>query len=340
MSAPFAEAVAFALAHPSRWPLDLRAVIEGGTFDPPPWNVVLGPVTHRGGPAGLIAHEGEVVAHWGDTARADMVFSVTKSYIALLAAHALDAGVVADLDAPVSRTIANPAFASARNRQATWRQLLQQTSEWEGNLWGIPDSVDRDRQLAPKDDPARFGRATPLRAPGTYWDYNDARVNALCLALTLAFGRPLGAVLDEVLPVATPGRVWHGYGAASTLPDGTISVVGGGHWGGGLWCSAAHDLALGEVVRERGRVGGRQAISAAALDALLAPCALQPVYGALWWLNNGRALVPAAPESSVFATGVGMNAVWADPDLNLVAIAHWIDEPAFGGFVERVMAAL
>ena len=340
MSGPFADALAFALAHPSRWPLDLRAVIEGGTFDPPPWNVVLGPVTPRGGPAGLIARGGEIVAQWGDTARADMVFSVTKSYIALLAVHALDAGVVADLDAPVSRTIANLAFASARNKGVTWRQLLQQTSEWEGTLWSIPDSVDRDRQLAPTDDPARFDRATPLRAPGTYWDYNDARVNALCLALTLAFGRPLGDVLDEVLPVATPGRVWRGYGFTSTLPDGTLSVVGGGHWGGGLWCSAAHDLALGEVVRGRGGIGGRQIISGSAFNELLTPCALQPVYGALWWLNTGRALVPPAPASSVFATGVGMNAIWADPELDLVAVVHWIDEPAFQGFVERVTAAL
>lgn len=140
--------------------------------------------------------------------------------------------------------------------------------------------------------------------------------------------------------MSAPGRVWRGYGAASTLPNGTEVAVGGGHWGGGLSASAAHDLALGEVVRGRGIAHGQLILSEETLELLLAPCALQPVYGALWWLNTGRVLVPEAPETSVFAMGVGMNAIWADPMLDLVAVVHWIDEPAFNGFVRRVMAAL
>jgi len=117
-------------------------------------------------------------------------------------------------------------------------------------------------------------------------------------------------------------------------------VVGGGHWGGGLATSIGHDLIVGRLMARRGTLDGRRVLSEAAFAALLAPCPLQPVYGALWWLNTGRRLFPAAPASSFFATGVGMNVIWVDPVLDLVAVVRWMDEPAFPGFVEHVVAAM
>ena len=50
-----------------------------------PDNEVLGPVTPRGGHAGIVYRGGKLLAEWGDVARADMTFSVAKSYLALLA---------------------------------------------------------------------------------------------------------------------------------------------------------------------------------------------------------------------------------------------------------------
>lgn len=341
----FTDAVAYAFAHPTRWPTDLRVVIEGGTFDPPPWNIVKGNISTRGGPAGAISIGGLCAASWGDLVRADTVFSVTKSYVALLAGIAWDNGIIKDLRHPVSSSIDHPDFTSERNRQVTWLQLLHQTSEWQGSLWGIPDTVDRDRQLAPTDDPLRLNRATPLLAPGTYWDYNDTRVNALCLALTLAFRQSLPDVLASCLtPFAD--RVqwnWHGYGTESSvvIAGKTVEVVvGGGHWGGGLATSAELDLAFGQMVSRRGLLDEKRVISEQALDTLLTPCPLQPVYGALWWLNTRRRLFPAAPATSVFASGVGMNAIWIDQNLGLTAVIRWIDEATFPGFIERVMAAI
>ncbi len=341
----FKAAVAHALRHPSPWPRDLRAVIEGETFDPSPWNVVKGPLRPRGEPAGVIVVGDEILAAWGDRDRADMVFSVTKSYVGLLAALALDEGLIGSLDEAVAARIDHPAFASAANRAVTWRQLLQHTSEWQGALWGIPDTVDRDRQLSPTDDPARFGRLTPHRPLGTYWDYNDIRVNALCLALTLLFRRALPDVLAERLPPFADRGCWswHGYGEESTVEiEGhrIPVVVGGGHWGGGLAVPVALDAFLGRLVLGRGAVEGQRYLSAGALGQLFGPCRLQPVYGGLWWLNTERRLFPAASASAVFATGVGMNAVWVEPDHGLVAVGGWIDGPAVARFVELVADAL
>jgi hypothetical protein len=55
-------AVAFALAHPSSWPHDIRTHIEGGFFEPPPDNAILGPVAPRGAANGLVLRHGRLVA--------------------------------------------------------------------------------------------------------------------------------------------------------------------------------------------------------------------------------------------------------------------------------------
>lgn len=341
----FDAVAAAACAAPCPWPDDIRAVIEGGTFDPPPWNVVLGPVSPRGGPSGAVVRGKDVVGAWGDCARVDMAFSVTKSYIGLLAAVALDRGLIADLHDPVAAAVDDPAFASPRNRAVTWRQLLDQTSEWQGTLFGVPDTVDRDRQLAPTDDPARRDRKTPLHPPGGYWDYNDARVNALCLALTRLFRRSLPDVLAGLHPAFADraGWRWDGYGDRSVImldDQPTPVVVGGGHWGGGIAAGVPHHLALGGIVLGAGALDGRRVVSAEALDALLTPCPLQPVYGGLWWMNAGRRLFPSAPEDSVLAMGVGATILWAAPSLDLVACLRWVLPQAVDAVLAEVIRAV
>lgn len=338
-----ADMVRYARGHPSPWPLSIRAVIEGCTFDPPPWNIVKGPLKDRRGPAGLLVVGGRRLAGWGDPAEAEMVFSVTKSYLGLVAAIALDEGKIADLDEPVAKRVFHPAF-DAPNDRVTWRHLLQQTSEWRGSLWGIPDTVDRNRQLSPTEDGSRFGTTTPYGPPGSTWDYNDIRVNALCLALTIVFGTGLKAVLgSRFMAHAGPGAwTWTGYDESVVTLDGRLEpvVVGGGHWGGGLVVSAAQDADLGRLIVGGGRLDGRRIVSEAALAEILAPCPLQPVYGGLWWLNTGRALFPAAPETSVFALGVGTNAIWIDRPRDVVLVAHGLAPDALGGLIERVLRAV
>src|SRR6476620_3174521 len=108
--AAFDAAAAFALAHESPWPRDIRAHIEGGFFEPAPDNAILGPVAPRGGPNGLVLRHGRLVARWGDTRQVDMTFSVAKSYLAILAGLAVADGLIADLDAPVRDTVDDGGF--------------------------------------------------------------------------------------------------------------------------------------------------------------------------------------------------------------------------------------
>ena len=90
---------------------------------------------------------GERLAEWGDTRQADMTFSVAKSYLSLLTGIAVADGLIPDLDAPVRDLIHDGGFESDQNAAITWRHLLTNTSEWEGELFGKSDLIDRGRNL-------------------------------------------------------------------------------------------------------------------------------------------------------------------------------------------------
>jgi CubicO group peptidase (beta-lactamase class C family) len=96
---------------------------------------VVGPLLDGGGASGVVLRRGAVVASWGDPARTEMAFSATKSVLALVAGVAFDDGLLR-LDEPVGRSVSLPQFAGAHGRRITWRHLLDQTSQWEGELWG------------------------------------------------------------------------------------------------------------------------------------------------------------------------------------------------------------
>ena len=343
MSDAFRAAADFAAAHETPWPRDILAHLEGGFFEPPPDNAVIGPTPPRGGPAGVIFQGGRRVAEWGDTQRADMTFSVAKSYLAILAGLAVADGLLRDLDARVSASVAHPAFEGVRNGAVTWRHLLTNTSEWEGTLFGKSDLIDRGRNLSAEGKGAK--RSTrPLEAPGAHWEYNDVRVNALGLALLHLFRRPLPDVWAERImrPIgASDSWSWRGYSTSGVEIDGQVmeSVSGGGHWGGGIVINAEDQALVGLLVAAGGAWDGRQLIAAEWLTQCRTPCTLNPHYGFLFWLNTGRTKWPAASEGATCFSGAGGNTTWMEPEGDIVSVSRWLDPSALDGFMARVRAA-
>ena len=339
------EAVAFAREHETPWPLDLRAHLEAGYFDTPPHNEIIGPVEPRGAPNGLVLRHGRIVAAWGDTRRADMTFSVAKSYLSLLAGVARADGLIADPDEPVGRTVHDGGFEGPHNGAITWRHLLQLTSEWEGTLWGKPDMIDRNRDIAVEAEGPRKGEWRALRPPGTYWEYNDVRVNRLSLALLRRFGRPLPEVFREriMAPIgASADWRWEGYRNSFVEIGGRLvqSVPGGGHWGGGAFIHAENQARIGLLMLRQGVWGDRRVITEDWVRQSATPCERNPQYRLLWWLNTGRQLRPSASAGSFFAFGAGGNVTWIDPAHDLVAVMRWMDPAAIDAFMGKVTAAL
>jgi CubicO group peptidase (beta-lactamase class C family) len=138
------DAIAFAKAAESKWPKSMympdgQFVMTYDSGEKAPDNEVLGPVTPRGGHAGIVYRGGKILAEWGDVTRPDMTFSVAKSYLALLAGLALGDGLIRNLDDKAGDYALDDCFKSAQNQDITWRHLLTQTSEWEGTMFGKED---------------------------------------------------------------------------------------------------------------------------------------------------------------------------------------------------------
>ncbi|HEX5327642.1 MAG TPA: serine hydrolase, partial [Acetobacteraceae bacterium] len=232
----------------------------------------------------------------------------------------------------------------AHNGAITWRHLLQQTSEWEGELFGKSDVLDRYRSLATEGRGLRKGQRRPLQPPGGFWEYNDVRVNRLSLALLRLFRRPLPEVFAERIMRRIGGSsdwAWHGYRTSMVEIDGRRieSVSGGSHWGGGVEMHAEDQARIGQLVLNRGVWDGARVLPERWVEESLAPCPIKPGYGFLWWLN-GSGDQPSASRESFFAVGAGGNQIWIDPAHGIVAVLRWVDPAAIDGFIARVMAAL
>jgi len=340
-SKALADAIAFAVANESPWPRDPDAPVPPGARpwgvhhdDPPPFNRLRGPVHPRGPQSGVVVRQGEEIAAWGEPERADLTFSVAKSYLALLAGIAHDDGLLPDEDERVDARVHGIGFDdSQHNRAITWAQLLTQTSEWEGTSFGIPDSVDRWRKVGLDPRPPSGGpkgAARPLRAPGTYWEYNDVRINQLALALLHLFGAPLPQVFrDRVLVPLGGGQgfAWQGYDDAWTeLPGvGRVrSVPGGSHWGAGVSISARDQARIGAMVLAGGTLRGRAIVSREWLDRMATPCPIAPWYGRLVWLNHDGRQFPGASARAVVMQGAGDHYTWIDPELDTVVVLRWV----------------
>lgn len=350
----FDEAIAFALAHEIAWPCDPAADPAPGQVpwgvhheDPPPYNRLRGPVQARGGVSGVVRQRGREVAAWGEPDRADLTFSVAKTYLALLAGIAHGRGLLPKVDEPVSARLPGIGFDSPHNRGVTWRHLLEQTSEWEGSCFGIPDTVDRYRHVANDPNPpqGRKGDARPLRAPGSYWEYNDVRINQLALALLHLFRQPLPEVFDEALmqPLdCSPGWRWRGYDDAWVTLEGRRmqSVPGGTHWGGGVSISARDQARLGQLLLDHGYHGARELIPAPWVRRMREPCAIAPFYGWLLWLNPQGRVFPGASARAQLMIGAGGHLVWIEPEFSAVVVARWLEPGQWAGFCERMRAGL
>ena len=171
------EAIAWAKAHESKTPKDLR-LAHDFSFGRELYGEPLGPFKERGGQTGVILKGGYIVAEWGDPWRVDMTFSVTKSFVSTTVGLAVQDGLIGAVGDPVRRYVTTGEFDGPLNSKITWDHLLRQTSDWEGTLWGKPDWADRP----PAGKAIAEYRTRKHAEPGTTYKYNDVRVNLLAYA--------------------------------------------------------------------------------------------------------------------------------------------------------------
>jgi CubicO group peptidase (beta-lactamase class C family) len=353
-------AVDFAIQNESKSPRNLEFA-HYQTFGREPFGEAVGVFKERGEPTGIVIRNGYIVAEWGEPNRVDMTFSVTKSFVSTVVGLAFDRKLirslqdnVRDYSAPIlpypseksdtaesfgkSRFIG--LFETEHNRKITWEHLLRQTSDWEGTLWGKPDWADR-----PDKDAATWLNRK-RNEPGTSYEYNDVRVNALALAALNVWRKPLPQVLKEnVMDEIGASNTWRwvGYDNSFILLDGNIiqSVSGGGHWGGGMFISARDMARFGLLSARNGKWRDKQILSEAFIKQAKTPTIPQPTYGFMnWFLNTDRKLYPSAPASAFAHVGNGTNLIYVDPENDLVIVLRWIENGKIDEFIQKLNESL
>ena len=304
------------------------------------FNSPIGPLKPRAPANGIIVRHGYIVAEWGRTHQVDMTFSVSKTFLSSVAGVAFDHGLIKQIsDRVVDSVQPSPDFLLPHNLPITWDNMLRQNSGWIGTMWGKPWWADR---------PGADAYSELVKGPppvGTEWKYNDVRINALALALTYLWKRPLPEVLKQYVadPIGMSDHWhWEGYDNSwITLEGKRIHVVsGGGHWGGGMFISARDQARLGLLGLNNGTWDGKQILSAKWVAMAKTPTVPNPGYGFCnWYLNTGQKMYPDARADSVAFIGDGSNVIFVDYQHDIVAVVRWIDGAKMKEFVRLLIAA-
>ena len=335
------EAIAFAKTRENQNPKDLAVDIPNSFRNEAPYNNLIGPTQVRAGMNGIVIRKGYVAATWGDVDRADMTFSVTKTFLSTVVGEAVEAGKIKSIDDKVAGYM--PAgvdlFTSEHNAKITWNHLLRQTSDWSGELFTKPDWADRP----PRNQTPDQWKQRALVEPGTRHEYNDVRVNVLSLATLHVMKEPLPTVLKrQIMDPIGASNTWHWepYDNAAVMVDGKkmMSVPGGGHHGGGMFISAWDMARFGYLFLRNGNWNGQQLVQpswiAMARTATVTQDGSGSNYGFMNWYLNDPAkrpdgtspnpMYPSVPRSVVAFQGNGANLVYIDWVNDVVVVVRWI----------------
>ena len=231
----------------------------------------------------LVVHEGKLLAEqyfqgYGPDSRTNS-FSMAKTVLTLLVGRAIDDGLVAGLDQPLTSLL--PEFSDdplARN--ATLGSLSTMTSgyEWDEHYYS---PFSPTVELLYSDDVEAFvldGAFT--REPESYFYYSSASTQLLAVSLLRALRRAdpdatLSDYLSETLwqPLGMNGdAVWHIDGAGMELAYCCINT------------NARNFAKLGQLLLQDGRWGGEQIVSADFVERMRTPHG-KPYYGYSTWLR-------------------------------------------------------
>jgi CubicO group peptidase (beta-lactamase class C family) len=317
---------------------DLRIAILKG-FAKEPFHEILGPTKKRGGPAGVIVKNGYIVGQWGDISRVDMTFSVTKSYLSTMAGVAIDENLIADVDDKVKPYVWDGTFDGEHNGKISWRNLLTQSSNWSGELFGIKDWADRPPAEGSLDD----WKYRKLEEPGTVMEYNDVRVNVLAYSLLQTWRKPLPQVLKKKImdPIdASSTWRWFGYEDAWTTVDGQQmkSVTGGGHSGAGVFVSTLDQARFGLLFLNNGKWKNQQLISSDWIKQATSSSKANDSYGFMWWLNKGPRKWSEVEDNTLFyAAGFGGNFIVIDQKHDVMVVTRWLEPNKIGQMMKLVI---
>ena len=337
------QAIDFVIENQNPGNKDLRVEILKG-FSYEPYHSILGPTKKRGETNGLIIKDGYIIASWGDTKRVDMTFSVTKSYLSAVTGIAYDNKLIKSEEDYVSSYLWDKTFDGNKNSRISWEHLLNQSSDWHGNLFGINHWEDRPDINKSIDE----RRTEPQKEPGAFYKYNDVRVNVLAYSLLQVFRESLPKILKKTImdPIgASDSWRWYGYENSWVNMDGlmTQSVSGGGHNGGGIFINSEDHARFGLLYLNNGMWNDKKIISKDWIKKSITPSKTNPEYGYMWWINSEKGEDYATsdwknvPTNVYYGAGFGGNYIVVIPDENMVVVGRWLGRGTIGTFIQMIL---
>ena len=284
----------------------------------------------------LILHRGRIVyeRYFGVLAasRPHLAFSVSKSFVATLAATLLADGAL-KADATVGSYV--PELRSSGPGDATIRQLLDMTT-------GLDYTEDYTDTKSSAYDLSRAGgflaRPPGYRGPESFFDYlksvkksgahgqtfsyKTVNTDALAAVLRRATGKALTDLLSE--------RIFSRLGAEQDAFF-TVDPTGVEFAGAGLNLTLRDLARFGELMRLDGRFNGQQIVPKAAVDdirkggdrTLFAQAGYKTLpgwsYRTMWWVTHNE-------HGAFTARGVHGQAIYIDPTAEMV-IARFASHP-------------
>lgn len=270
----------------------------------------------------IVMRDGEIVferySHGGGPDVKQMLASGSKSLVGVVAAAAVEDGLI-QLDDRACDNLAEWKADPVKSK-ITYRQLLTLSS---GLLPG-----ERDAAASAPSWKDIAGKRT-VGQPGGRFDYGAYHLNAFACALENRLkSETFAAYLNRRVLTPIGAKIEWRFRCA----DGHPQVGGGGFMTARDWAK------FGELVRLRGKCGGKQVVAESALAECFKPSAANPAYGLTWWLRNpvdaplvrqslilrgewaDAANADWLPRDLVAACGAGKQRLYVIPSLKLVIV--------------------
>jgi CubicO group peptidase (beta-lactamase class C family) len=241
-------------------------------------------------------------------------FSVAKSFVSTLVGIAIDAGVIDDVDDPVTEYVPELAARDGRFRQITLRHLLAMSSGIHYEEGGFPSPFGDDTYTyyGPDLRDVALKRARIDAPPGQAWQYNNYHPLLLGLVLERATGMSVSDFMAR--------RLWQPLGAEA---DATWSLdserSGFEKLESGINARPVDYARFGLLFLHDGEWNGRRIVSegwvraATGVDAPPTDVASRYGYGYFWWLDVER-------PGRFYALGKYGQYIYVAPDADAVVV--------------------
>ncbi|MBK6769996.1 MAG: sulfatase-like hydrolase/transferase [Ardenticatenales bacterium] len=266
----------------------------------------------------------------GSPDQANALASGTKSFSGVMAAAAIEDGILTGWDEVVAGTVTEWQ-GDPRKSKITVRHLLSLTSGLDaGAVGNVPTYAEAIAAPATSD-------------PGTTFEYGPVPYQAfgefMRRKLQGRYADPLAYLDARILePIGARYDVWR------RGTDGMPRLPSGAQFTADEW------IKFGDFVRQHGRWNGRQLVRADLLAECFIGSDVRPTYGLTWWLlTDLDRPAPGRPARVVAAKGAGIQRLYVLDEHGIVAVRQTgsqIDttagEARFGdaAFLGRLLADL